>query len=296
MESGSVCSAGRVGKTYSYDEIESMANLIRGKVSIKPEIGIICGTGLSGLAAKVENPEVFSYKDIPNFPISTVEGHKSEFVFGHIEGKPVMCMLGRFHFYEGYSLPELTIPVRVMRLLGIKTLFVTNAAGGVNRDYNVGDVMIIKDHINMPGLSGNNPLCGPNDERFGPRFPAISKAYDPKLRKLARDLADSLGYSSFLREGVYCMVSGPSYESPAEIALINKVGGDAVGMSTCPEVIVARHCGLRVFGLSLITNKCIMLGDEETDEEANHKEVLEVGAKRNSAIELLFQKLIAKME
>ncbi|XP_033126099.1 purine nucleoside phosphorylase-like [Anneissia japonica] len=288
-------SSGRLGKTYSYDSIESMANLIRGKINIKPVIGIICGTGLAGLGDRVEHKEVFSYEDIPDFPVSTVKGHKSKFVFGYIEGKPVMCMLGRFHFYEGYSLSELTVSIRVMSLLGVKTLFVTNASGGVNRDYKVGDMMIIKDHINMPGLAGNNPLTGPNEERFGTRFPAISNAYDHDLRRLAHEVATDLGYASFLREGVYCMVAGPSFESPAEIRFINCVGGDVVGMSTCPEVIVARHCGLRVFGLSLITNKCIMFG-EETEDEANHEEVLQIGAKRNTDIQALFEKLISKMD
>ena len=225
---------------------------------------------------------------------SLVAGHSGALVFGMLSGVPTVCMKGRFHAYEGYPLWKCSMPVRVMKLLGVETLMVTNAAGGVNADFQVGDVMIIKDHINIPGFAGNNPLKGANDERWGPRFPPMNKAYDSDLRKLVKRCAADLGMSSFIREGVYCMFGGPCYETVAEIRMIRVLGGDAVGMSTVHEVIVAQHCGLKVIGLSLITNRCV--ADWDSKEEANHAEVVEVGKLRAKDLENLVSRIVETLK
>lgn len=221
-------------------------------------------------------------------------GHSGALVFGTLNGVPTVCMKGRFHAYEGYPLWKCAMPVRVMKLLGAQILLVTNAAGGVNADYNVGDVMIIKDHINIPGFAGNNPLKGPNDERFGPRFPPMNKAYDCDLRKIVNRCAADLDMASFVREGVYVMFGGPCYETVAEIRMIRLLGGDAVGMSTIHEVIVAQHCGLKVIGLSLITNRCV--SDWESKDEANHAEVVEVGKRRAKDLERLVGHIVETLK
>uniref|UniRef100_A0A4W5M6K4 purine-nucleoside phosphorylase n=1 Tax=Hucho hucho TaxID=62062 RepID=A0A4W5M6K4_9TELE len=212
---------------------------------ILPFVAIICGSGLGGLADLLENSVAFPYKDIPRFPQSTVPGHAGNLVFGELQGKACVCMQGRFHYYEGYSIAMVTYPVRVSTLLGVETLIVTNAAGGLNPKFNVGDIMLIRDHINMPGL-----------------FPCMSDAYDADLGRLAREVAEEQGCSSFLQQGVYCNVGGPAFETVAESKILLSLLADAVGMSTVPEVIVARHHGLRVFGLSLITN---LLDSEELE-------------------------------
>ena len=214
-----------------------------------PSIGLILGSGLGSLADSIENPEFFSYSDIPGFPVSTVEGHKGRLVIGTLQDKTVIAMDGRFHYYEGYNMAEVTIPIRVMKLLGIKTLIVTNAAGAVNTSFVPGDLMIITDHIN---LSGANPLIGKNLDDFGPRFPDMSQAYTPDYQATAKAAAEKLGLD--LKEGVYMGYSGPTYETPAEIRMSRTIGADAVGMSTVPEVIVAAHSGLKVLGISCITN------------------------------------------
>nr|XP_060627836.1 purine nucleoside phosphorylase-like [Anolis sagrei ordinatus] len=203
-------------------------------------------------------------------------------------------MKGRFHMYEGYPLWKVTFPIRVFKLLGIETLLVTNAAGGLADSYNVGDLMIIKDHINLLGLTGENPLRGPNEERFGPRFPALSDAYDRKIRALALETARHLGYTSFVREGVYCMVGGPTFESVAEARLLHLLGADAVGMSTAAEVVVARHCGLRVFGLSLITNKVVK--DYNAKANVDHHSVLEVSKRRTSMLQTLLTEIVGSLD
>lgn len=256
----------------SFEACTETAEWLLSRTDNRPVLAVICGSGLGGLADKLENSVTFNYEDIPGFPTSTVPGHAGRLVFGRLMGQECVCMQGRFHFYEGYSIHTVSYPVRVFSLLGVKTLIVTNAAGGLSDEYNVGDIMIIKDHINMPGFAGQNPLCGPNDERFGVRFPCMSDAYDRELRNKLRSAADGLGAGHFIREGVYCMLAGPSYETIAECKLLQKLGADAVGMSTVPEVLVARHCGLRVLGLSLITNKVIT--DYDSEEKANHEEVL----------------------
>ena len=215
----------------------------------KPFAGIILGSGLGKLADKIENQIVIPYKDIPGFPVSTAVGHKGNFIAGELGGKFVVAMQGRFHYYEGYPMDLVTLPVRVMKVLGIQYLFVSNAAGGVNYDFKVGDLMVINDHINhLP-----NPLIGPNMDEFGPRFPDMTRPYDPKLRRMAFEIAAGLGYG--LKSGVYFASTGPTYETPAEYKYYRLIGADAVGMSTIPEVIVARHSDIPVFGMSVITNE-----------------------------------------
>ena len=214
----------------------------------KPTIGIVLGSGLGRLADEIEDPLVLPYKRIPGFPVSTAIGHKGNFIIGKLGGKTVVAMQGRIHYYEGYGMNQVTLPIRVMKMMGIEALFVSNAAGGTNLGYQVGDLMIIRDHINMMP----NPLIGPNLEEFGPRFPDMTRPYDPKLIQLAETIAAEMGLT--LQKGVYIGCSGPTYETPAEYKFFRAIGGDAVGMSTVPEVIVARHSSIPVFGMSVITD------------------------------------------
>ncbi|XP_059190286.1 purine nucleoside phosphorylase 6 [Centropristis striata] len=278
---------------YSYDEYKETADWLLAHTKLRPKVAIICGSGLGSLGNLLGDTDVFPYKDIPRFPISTVPGHAGRLVFGRLQGCECVCMQGRFHFYEGYDIHTVTYPVRVFKLLGVETLIVTNAAGGVNGSYNVGDIMLIKDHINMPGFAGQNPLCGHNDDRFGVRFPCMSDAYDRELRALAKQTAEEQGCGSFLQEGVYCMLAGPTYETIAECRVLQTLGADAVGMSTVPEVVVARHCGLRVAGLSLITNKVVT--DYGSTEKANHEEVLRTTELRTQDLQRLVSNLITKI-
>ena len=252
-----------------YDQVLEAIQAIQTRTSLKPEVGVILGSGLGDLATEIAEPAIVPYADIPHFARSTVKGHAGRLIIGRLENVPVVAMQGRFHLYEGYPLQVLTLPVRVMRQLGAHTLIVTNAAGGVNPAYRPGDFMLIRDHINMPGLAGANPLLGPNDERFGGRFPPLAHAYDAQLRALAHSIAAS-SPEIMLHEGIYTMVGGPNYETGAELRFLRAVGTDAVGMSTVPEVIVARHAGMQVLGLSLITNTAT--GNETG--EVNHAEVL----------------------
>ncbi|KAI8928683.1 nucleoside phosphorylase domain-containing protein [Entophlyctis helioformis] len=224
----------------------------------KPQVGIICGSGLGGLVNAMEAPLVeFEYKDIPGFATSTVPGHVGKLVFGILSGKPTVCMVGRLHLYEGHSLVRTVFPIRVMKLLGVSTLIVTNASGGLNPKFNIGDIMIIADHVSFAGMGGQNALIGPNISEFGPRFPPVSDAYDFDLRVLAVKAAHEASVPlEYLREGVYTFVTGPSFETRAEARFLRDgLKADCVGMSTVPEVIIARHCGIKVLGLSLITNK-----------------------------------------
>ncbi|KAG7383308.1 hypothetical protein PHYPSEUDO_003847 [Phytophthora pseudosyringae] len=273
------------------ERIDVINDFLQGRVTARPLIGVICGSGLGGLSTCLSNQEVIKYEDIPQFPRSTVEGHAGELVFGDLDGIRVVCMRGRFHCYEGYSMQEVTLPVRVMYLLGIKYLLVTNAAGGLNPDFNVGDLMILNDHLNMPGLSGQHPLVGPNDTRFGGRFTPLSNCYDEKLQDLAYSVAEKLDLAHKVRRGVYCFVSGPTYETPTEARFLRLVGCDAVGMSTAPEAIVAAHCGLKTIGLSIITNKALFPGEEGA--AACHEEVIETIQARQHDIEALVRYLIA---
>jgi purine-nucleoside phosphorylase len=252
-------------------QIDEIAALIRKRISVRPEVGLILGSGLNGLADSVQNPTLIPYSDLPNFPVSTVHGHVGRFVIGELEGKPVIVMQGRIHYYEGYSMGQVTLPVRVMQRLGAHSLFVTNAAGGVNADFIPGDVMLITDQLNLMGMSGLNPLMGPNLDEFGPRFPDMSQPYDRAYCDLARKVGRESGLT--LREGVYAGLSGPSFESPADLRFLRLAGADAVGMSTVPEVIIARHSGMRPLGLSGISNKANLDGSTVT----THEEVIEAG-------------------
>lgn len=233
------------------DKINAALTYIKNKTSFSPQYGIILGTGLGKLTEEINIEKEISYADIPNFPVSTVESHAGKLIFGMLGGKNIVCMHGRFHYYEGYSMDQVAFPVRVMKLLGIKKLFISNAAGGLNPNMNVADLMIIKDHIN---LQPNNPLVGKNFDELGPRFPDMMKTYDEKLRKNALKIAQEKGFN--IHEGVYVSVPGPMLETPAEYRFLRVIGADAVGMSTVPEVIAARHMGLTTFAISVITDMC----------------------------------------
>ncbi|SMF09928.1 purine-nucleoside phosphorylase [Paenibacillus barengoltzii] len=252
--------------TLNIGMIREAADYIRSRSGLTPKVGLILGSGLGVLADHIEEPVSINYSDIPFFPQSTVEGHAGELLIGTVQGTPVMLMKGRFHMYEGYG-PEMTaFPVRVMKELGVKTLLVTNAAGGVNTSYEPGDLMLISDHLN---LTGRNPLVGPNDEELGPRFPDMSQAYSRRLREIARKVAADKGVP--LQEGVYAGLLGPTYETPAEIRMLRTLGADAVGMSTVSETIVARHAGIEVLGISCISNMAAGI----LDQPLSHQEVME---------------------
>ncbi len=253
-----------------YDQILEAMTAIQARTSLKPAVALILGSGLGSLAEEIRDATGIPYEEIPHFAHSTVAGHAGRLLIGTLEDVPVVVMQGRFHFYEGYSPQVITFPVRVMHMFGAQTLIVSNAAGGVNPTYHPGDFMLIRDHINIPGMAGVNPLIGPNEERLGRRFPALAQAYDPRLRSLARSVADKWPEMT-LHEGIYTMVAGPSFETGAELRALRALGTDAVGMSTVPEVVVARHMGMRVLGLSLITNTAT--GEES--EEVDHAGVLE---------------------
>lgn len=246
-------------------QVKEAADYITERISTQPTVGLILGSGLGVLADEIKNAKTIIYKDIPHFPESTVSGHKGQLVIGELEGRQVLAMQGRFHYYEGYSMQQVTFPVRVMRELGVETLFVTNAAGGINESYEPGNLMIIKDHINN---MGDSPLIGPNDEEQGPRFPDMSEAYDRNLIHLAKKTAERLHLN--VQEGVYVGNTGPAYETGAEIRMLRTLGGDAVGMSTVPEVMVANHTGLRVLGISCISNMAAGI----LDQPLTHDEVI----------------------
>lgn len=259
-----------MSSTSMMQEIQEAAAFIKNETNITPQIGLILGSGLGVLADLIEQPIVIDYSRIPHFPVSTVEGHAGELVVGSIKGKQVLIMKGRFHAYEGYGAETVSFPVRVMKELGVETLIVTNAAGGINETYQVGDLMVISDHLNM---TFRNPLIGPNDSALGVRFPDMSEAYSKRLRKLAHDVAASQDFK--LQEGVYVGLLGPNYETPAEIRMFRTLGGDSVGMSTVPEVIVARHAGIEVLGFSCISN----MASGILDQPLSHAEVMETTEK-----------------
>lgn len=257
--------------TITMSQIEELRAAIAARTSYQPKIGLILGSGLGALADSVEKPVSIPYGDLPYWPVSTVIGHQGRLVFGYLEDKAVVVMQGRVHYYEGYSMAQVTLPVRALQRFGIDTLIVTNAAGAVNQDYEPGDLMLITDHLNLIGMGGNNPLHGPNLEEFGPRFPDMSQVYDRNLLKIAREIAAERNL--LLHEGVYVCLAGPSFETPADLRFLRMAGADAVGMSTVPEVIVARHGGLRVLGISGISNKANLDGNTLT----THEEVLAAG-------------------
>jgi purine-nucleoside phosphorylase len=256
---------------FTLEQIDQVADAVRAKINVKPRIGLILGSGLNDLAASVMNAVTIPFGDLPLWPVSTVEGHVGRLVIGELEEQHVFVMQGRVHYYEGYSMGQVTLPVRVMQRLGLDTMIVTNAAGGVNPDFVPGDVMLITDNLNLMGMSGLNPLMGPNLDELGPRFPDMSQVYDKELGAIARKVAGEKNIT--LREGVYCGLSGPSFESPADLRFLRLAGTDAVGMSTVPEVIVACHGGLRVLGFSGISNKANLDGSTVT----THQEVIEAG-------------------
>jgi len=271
---------------FSLAQIDRVTDTVRARISQKPRIGIILGTGLGDVAEAVEQPEFIPYVDIPNWPVSTVKGHKGQIVVGNLAGQPVIVLQGRVHYYEGYSMAQVTLPVRILQRLGMEILIVTNAAGAINPDFEPGDVMIITDHISMIGMAGLNPLRGPNLDELGERFPDMSQAYDRQLIKLAREIASS--NSLKVREGVYIGLAGPSFETPADLRFLRSIGADSVGMSTVPEVIVARHGNTRVMGLSGISNKANLDGNTLT----THEEVLEAGKMLAPKIRTLIQGVI----
>lgn len=242
------------------------------------------------LADALEDRIQFSYNEIPHFPVSTVPGHAGKLVFGYLSKIPVVCMQGRFHYYEGYPLWKCAMPVRVMKLIGVTHLIATNAAGGLNSNYRVGDIMLVKDHINLMGFAGNNPLQGPNEERFGPRFPPMNKAYDRELIQQGKRVAKKLGIQSQVHEGVYTCLGGPNFETVAELRMLKMLGVDAVGMSTAHEVITAIHSNMTVVAFSLITNICTTEYDSKCD--PNHEEVIDVGKMREKTLQLFVQNMV----
>ncbi|MGW8144330.1 MAG: purine-nucleoside phosphorylase [Anaerolineales bacterium] len=253
------------------EQIDSAVEVIRSRIKIQPQVGMILGSGLGTLAESVENAVTVPYGDLPPWPVSTVEGHQGRLVIGELEKQKVLVMQGRSHYYEGYSMPQIGFPVRVMQRLGVEVLIVTNAAGAVNPNFEPGDVMLITDHLNLLGMAGESPLRGPNFDEIGPRFPDMGFAYDRELGDIARQVAMESGFT--LQEGVYVCLAGPSFETPADLRFLQAIGVDAVGMSTVPEVTVAVHGGMRVLGLSTISNKANLDGNTVT----SHEEVLEAG-------------------
>lgn len=265
------------------DKIKETTEFIRAKTGATPEYGIVLGSGLGGLVREIAIEHALEYKDIPHFPVSTVKGHSGKLIFGKLGGKNVIALQGRFHFYEGYSMQEVTFPIRVMIALGIKRLLLSNASGGMNPAYQIGDIVIINDHIN---LLPSNPLIGKNHDELGPRFPDMSEPYEPEMIAKAKAIADRLGYRS--HTGVYAAVSGPCFETPAEYRYLRVIGADIVGMSTVPEVIVGRHAGIPCFAISIVTD----LGGFEV-QKVSHEEVLEVATKAEAKLTSIIKELVS---
>lgn len=274
---------------FTIQEIDKMAKAVQDKVSLQPKTAMILGSGLGILSEAVENATVIPYQDIPNWPVSTVEGHAGNLMIGTLEEKDILVMNGRLHYYEGYTMEQVTLPIRVLQRLGIENLIVTNAAGGVNQTFSPGNPMLITDHLNLLGMAGPNPLRGPNLETFGPRFPDMSRAYDRELGEIARQAAADLEIT--LYEGVYVCLAGPSFETPAELRFLSSIGVDAVGMSTVPEVIVANHGGQRVLGISGITNKSSLYGEKMT----THEEVIATGEILAPKMVKLLKSVVARL-
>ncbi|MEP7251985.1 MAG: purine-nucleoside phosphorylase [Ginsengibacter sp.] len=268
------------------EKINEAVDFIRSKYAAKPEVGIVLGSGLGSFTSDIIINSKINYSDIPNFPVSTVEGHSGQLIFGEIEGRKVVAMAGRFHYYEGYTTQEVVFPIRVLKFLGIETLLISNAAGGTNKTFKVGDLMIIRDHISMLTL---NPLLGKNIDDFGPRFPDMSEPYKKYLIEIAKKIAKENNID--LKEGVYMGVTGPTFETRAEYNMLNILGGDAVGMSTVQEVIAAVHLGLPVFAMSVITD----IGIREEENTITHEEVLQAASEAEPKLTLIFKKLIAAL-
>lgn len=275
-----------------YEAAAEAARMLQERGAPTPRVAIILGTGLGFVAETVEDAVVVPYADIPHFPISTVAGHAGRLICGRLGTVPVVAMQGRFHLYEGYTAQQVVFPLRVLRQLGAETLIVTNAAGGLNPALAAGSLVALVDHIGLPTMAGHNPLIGPNDERIGFRFPPMTGAYDAGLRRLATAVAESLSIQ--LHSGVYAMVSGPNYESPAELRFLRLAGADAVGMSTVPEVIAARHLGMRVLAISCVTNET--LPDGAIPAEANHRDVVAVAEAAGSRLASIVQGVVARID
>lgn len=281
-----------------WEQIGESAGYLRERIERLPRVMLITGSGLGGLAEEIAGSSTLPYAHIPHFVSATVPGHAGKLVTGEVAGKGIALLQGRVHFYEGHSLGKITFPIRVLHRLGADTLIVTNAAGGLRQDWQAGDLMLITDHINLVGMAGLNPLRGPNDERLGPRFVDMSQAYDLGLRQLALAAADELGIS--LRQGTYVMSAGPTFETPADVGFLQKIGADAVGMSTVPEVIVARHEGMRVLGLSHISNVIRAPGEQGEEKEGTtdslHQEVLEAGDRVVPKLRALIRRIIDRLD
>ena len=274
-------------KIMLYDQIQETVQFIRSKTNFQPEFGIILGTGLGQLTDDIEVVFEILYADIPNFPISTVQGHQSKLIFGKLAGKNIVAMAGRFHFYEGYSMQQVTFPVRVLKFLEIKKLIISNVSGSTNAAYNAGDIVFIKDHIN---LQPENPLRGNNDERLGPRFPDMLKTYDRKLNAIALEIAKQNKITA--HEGIYVALAGPNLETPAEYQFLHRIGGDLVGMSTVPEVLVARHMSLPVFVLSIVSNKCFPI---EEITETTVEEVIQMANEVQPKMSIIVKEMLKEM-
>jgi purine-nucleoside phosphorylase len=272
--------------TSLYERAEHANRIIRSRITVEPRIAVVLGSGLGGFADDFDEAVRIPYEDIPGFVRSTAQGHAGQLVIGKVDNVPILAMQGRVHYYEGYSLEEVTFPVRAFKLLGIKTLVLTNASGGINVQLSQGALMVISDHLN---LMGDNPLRGPNEDRFGPRFPDMSSVYSPELQELVGEEARAIGVE--VRRGIYGALSGPSYETPAEILLLRNLGADAVGMSTVPEAIVARHMGLEVLGISCITNMAAGMNDEPI----NHDEVMATGNRVRGTFTELLRRVVARI-
>ena len=268
------------------NQIDEALQFIQYKTSIEPEIGIILGTGLGGLADEIDVEKYIPYGEIPHFPVSTVESHEGKLLFGHLGGKKVVAMQGRFHFYEGYTMKQITFPIRVMKKLGIKILVISNASGGMNPEFRRGDIMIITDHIN---LLGDNPLIGPNLDEFGPRFPDMSEPYSNELISLAEKVASENNIA--VQKGVFVAVSGPNLETKAEYRFLRKIGADTVGMSTVPENIAAVHSGIKVLGLSVITDECF----PDTLQPINVQEIIETAQKTEPKLTQIMKNVIEQI-
>lgn len=269
------------------ERVEETVRYIKGKTAYTPKTAIVLGSGLGQLGDAMEQVDIIPYEELPHWKKSTAPGHNGRLIFGLLQGVPVVCMQGRLHYYEGYSMEEITYPVRVMAKLGVENLLLSNASGGINLDFKPGELMLITDHINF---LGRNPLMGPNEADFGVRFCDMSHAYDPNLQRIALEAAEELGQK--LQQGVYVATTGPSYETPAEIRMFRMWGASAVGMSTVPEVIVANHCGLHVMGISCVTNMAAGILDQPLTEE----EVLTTGEKSGAAFRALMSRIVKKLQ
>ena len=274
---------------FTLAQIDETAAAVRSRTTDTPRIGLILGSGLGGLASAVANPVIIPYRELPYWPVSTVVGHSGQLVLGRLQDRQVVVMQGRAHYYEGYSMAQITLPVRVMQRLGVQTLIVTNAAGAVNPAIEAGELMLITDHLNLVGMAGLSPLRGPNLDVFGPRFPDMSRAYDLELRGLAHQVAKEAGLQ--LHSGVYACLAGPAFETPADLRFLRAIGVDAVGMSTVPEVTVAHHGGTRVLGVSGISNKANLDGNTLT----THEEVMEAGNKNVPQLITLIRGVLARL-